>query len=121
MRYSLNWSREIGFTKDAAIKLKLADAKSARIALNEDEKSDENLYVIIDYETEEAGFKINKAGEYYYINTKALFDGLEMDYLKESYVYDITTTTIDDQQVYKFKRSPSKKSAKNNLPINGGS
>lgn len=97
-------SGKLGFTSEAAEKMALTASKSASIAINEDDTSDSSLYVIINESILEGAFKINKAGQYYYINTKALFDTLKIDYKNDWIVYDITKETIDNQLVYKFKR-----------------
>lgn len=107
---------KIGFTKDAAGKLGLGEAKSARIAVNDEDPGDTSLYVIIEDRVVDGAFKVNKAGQYFYISTKALFDGLGMDYVKNNYVYDIVKTNIDELEVWKFKRRPIKGKGTNNPP-----
>ncbi len=97
-------SGKLGFTIDAANKLGLSIQKSAGIAINEDDEHDNSLYVIIYEDIREGAFKISKAGEYYYINTKALFDSLKIDYVKDWIVYDISIEKIDGETIYKFKR-----------------
>ncbi len=95
---------KLGFTVDAAKKLQLSVDKSAGIGINEDDENDKSLYVIIYAHKQEGAFNISKAGKYYYINTKALFDSLRIDYLKDYVVYDISEEVIDSQNVFKFKR-----------------
>jgi hypothetical protein len=107
-------SGKLGFTMDAAEKLKLTAEKSVSVAVNEDDPSDTNLYVVINETVKEGGFKINKAGQYYYVNTKALFDTLKIDYRNDWVVYDISKETIDGQLIYRFKRRErDKKNEKN--------
>jgi len=95
---------KLGFTVDAARKMQLSVEKSAGIGINEDDQSDKSLYVIIYPNKQEGAFNISKAGQYYYINTKALFDSLKIDYVKDYVVYDISEKTIDNQEMFKFKR-----------------
>jgi len=97
-------SGKLGFTMDAAEKLKLTSEKSVGVAVNEDDPSDTNLYVIINEHVKDDAFKINKAGQYYYVNTKALFDALKIDYKNEWIVYDISKETIEGQLIHRFKR-----------------
>lgn len=97
-------SGKLGFTMDAAEKLKLTSERSVSVAVNEDDPSDTNLYVVINETVKEGSFKINKAGQYYYVNTKALFDTLKIDYKNDWVVYDISKETIDGQLIYRFKR-----------------
>ena len=82
----------------------LSTEKSIGIAINEDDPSDRNLYVVVYPGRQQGAFNVCKAGSYYYINTKALFDSLKIDYIKDSVVYDISEERIDDQNVFKFKR-----------------
>jgi hypothetical protein len=105
---------KLGFTVEAAKKLELTTEKSAAIAINDDDESDKSLYVIVYPDKQEGAFNISKAGEYFYINTKALFDSLRIDYTKDSIVYDISLEDIDNQKIYKFKRrEKSKKNVEN--------
>jgi hypothetical protein len=106
LKATIHSSGKIGFTKNAADKLNLGESKSARIAVNDEDSKDTNLYVVISDDGVEGAFKIAKAGEYFYINTKALFDSMEMDYTKYNYVYDIVKMNIEGQGVWKFKRRP---------------
>lgn len=109
---------KLGFTVDAANKLELSIEKSASIAINEDDHLDRSLYVVIHPIKQENAYKISKAGEYYYINTKALFDNLKVDYVNDWVVYDISIETIDNQKIYKFKRREKiKKEATDTLPF----
>jgi len=102
-------SGKLGFTIEAAKKLKLAETKSANIAINTDDFTDTNLYITINEAVESDSYKINKAGAYFYINTKALFDDMKIDYVNDSIVYDISLETIDGQSFFKFRRRPNKK------------
>ncbi len=106
---------KLGFTVDAAKKLQLSVEKTAGIGINEDDESDNSLYVIIYQGKQEGAFNISKAGKYFYINTKALFDNLKIDYIKDYVVYDISEEMIENQTVFKFKRR--EKAKKNNESI----
>ncbi len=95
---------KIGFTVDAAKKLSLSVDCSLSIGMNEDDTEDSNLYVMLHNTVETGAFKVSKAGGYYYVNTKVLFDNLKIDYTNSAIVYDITEENIDGQKVYKFKK-----------------
>lgn len=110
LKATVHKTGKMGFSMEAASKLGLGEFKSARIAINEADPEDKSLYMVIEDSIVERAFKINRAGKYFYINTKALFDGMQMDYVKNSYVYDIAPTNVDGQTVYRFKRRPVKKS-----------
>jgi len=108
-------SGKLGFTVEAAKKLTLSPEKSAGIAVNEEDENDKNLYVIIYPDKKNGAFKISKAGDYYYINTKSLFDSLKIDYLRDWVVYDITEEVLDNQAVYSFKRREKNKKINENV------
>ena len=95
---------KIGFTVDAAKKLSLSVDCSLSIGINEEDTEDSNLYVILHNTIETGAFKVSKAGGYYYVNTKVLFDNLKIDYVNSTIIYDITEEIIEDQQIYKFKK-----------------
>ena len=95
---------KIGFTVDAAKKLSLSVNCSLSIGMNEENTGDSNLYVMVHSTVETGAFKVSKAGGYYYVNTKVLFDNLKIDYTNSAIVYDITEEDIDGQKMYKFKK-----------------
>ncbi len=98
---------KLGFSSEAAKKMRLETAKTAYLFLNSDDVDDRNLYVQIDYDkvNENDGFKILKAGSYYYLNAKAFFDTYKLDYVNDNLVYDITHEVFDDYgDVWIFKR-----------------
>jgi hypothetical protein len=101
-------SGKLGFTKEAEARLGLDSKKSMAIAVNEEDVNDKNLYVVIKSVIHPNTFKINKAGEYFYVNTKALFDRLKIDYVKENVVYDITQDIVDGVECFIFKRRETK-------------
>lgn len=101
---------KLGFSLDAARKMELAPGKGARIAFDEENPQDKTLNMIISSVAMEDTFKIIKAGDYYYLNAKPLFEELELDYRNDSIVYDISEVMIDSRPIYKFtKREGFKK------------
>lgn len=104
LKATVHKTGKLGFTVEAAKKMELSKEKSAGIGINDEDSSDNSLYVVIYPEKKEGAFSISKAGAYYYINTKALFDSLRIDYVKDNVVYDISKTDIEGQVVFKFKR-----------------
>jgi len=114
LKATVHRSGKLGFSMEAANKLELSADKSASIAVNEDDPNDSCLYFVIHPSVEGDAFKVNKAGEYYYINAKPLFDSLKINYLKESVVYDISKDSVDGQLIYKFKRREKSKKPQEN-------
>jgi hypothetical protein len=114
LKATVHKSGKLGFTVEAAKKMSLAIDKSAGIAINEEDETDKSLYVVIFPNKQEGAFKISKAGAYYYLNTKALFDTLKIDYKNDWVVYDISTDRIEEQDFFKFtRRDKSKKTQEN--------
>lgn len=109
LKATVHKSGKLGFTVDAAKRLKLETNKSAAIGTNEDDPSDDSLYIIIYNEVRSGAFRIAKAGQYYYINLKALFDALKINYKQESVVYDISEEPFGDEMVFKFSRRKNTK------------
>ena len=109
LKATVHKSGKLGFTVDAARRLKLETNKSAAIGTNEDDPSDDSLYIIIYNEVRNGAFRIAKAGQYYYINLKALFDALKINYKQESVVYDISEEPFGDEIVFKFSRRKNTK------------
>jgi hypothetical protein len=95
----------------AAIKiLQLNNQKSVKFAVNEDAKGLEELYIILQDHITDDAFKVNKAGNYYYLNAKALFDSLGIDYRVNSVIFDITKTNemFDGLPLYKLNKRKGK-------------
>ena len=104
IKASIHNTGKLGFTFEAANKLKLSEFKSMLIGRNEEDPTDENLYVVINDARQEGAFNVNKAGKYYYINTKALFDTFQWDYTKYSIIFNITPSQYEGSEVYIFKK-----------------
>lgn len=102
MKATIHITGKLGFTDAAIKKIGLSEKKGIKIGHNTRDKNDKNLYVVFTEEVEEDSFKINKAGAYYYVNTKALFDSMEVPYITKRISYDIIPTEIGGMKVYKF-------------------
>lgn len=104
LKATIHRTGKMGFTADAAKKLKLPSIRSADIGFNSDDANDKNLYLFLHPEPKRGQFNVVKAGAYYYINTKVLYDNLKLDYVKETISYDITPQQIGGEQAYILKR-----------------
>ena len=51
---------------------------------------------------------MSKAGAYYYINTKILFDNLQIDYSKGNVTYDMTQVQTEKGTYYKLQKREQK-------------
>jgi hypothetical protein len=107
-RLSVHKTGKVGFPSDAALKLSLANNKSADFGQNEEDETDANLYLIIYNDKDKGGFKINKNGAYYSINAKILFDNLELDYQNGALWFEMEEIKIGEQIVYKLEKRTRK-------------
>ena len=90
---------KLGLSSGAADKLELDDysEKYVRVAVNGDYTDDKNLYIILSEDESEDAYKIAKAGQYFYINLKHLFEKLDENYKSEkAIVYDIIKGDFDE-------------------------
>ena len=95
---------KLGFTKQAATKLNLSTGLFLKIAANEEDENDTNLYAILSKTADNEGFKISKAGGYFFSNIKEVLDSIELDYKKRTYIYDITEKEIEGVSMYVLNR-----------------
>ena len=102
VKCAIHKTGKLGFSSSAIEKLNLTTEKGVMIAVNEDDEQDENLYLLINDDVNADTFRISKAGEYYYINTKALFDSLGVDYRNKRIIYDIVDFENDGTKMYKL-------------------
>lgn len=95
---------KLGFSKAAMEELNIGVGKYIKIGTMEDDKMDDRLYMVIVENDDGEGFKINKAGKYYYLNTKQLFDDLEADYKTTKIIYDIQKIEYEGESIYRLNR-----------------
>ncbi len=108
----------LGFTIEAATKFKFAPKMSLKVATNEADESDTNLYAILQNNIENESFRILKAGKYYSVNLKPLFDQIKLDYVNNTYIYDITEEVIQGTKMLLFKRRAPKRQKKQDSEAN---
>lgn len=109
LKATIHKTGKLGFTVEAAKKLALSPEKGMHIAINEEDSEDKNLYVIISPIRQKNSFRISKAGGYFYVNTKDLFENLKVDYIKDNVVFDIRDMKINEQDGFIFKRREATK------------
>ena len=100
---------KLGFTIEAAKKLDLNVGMSMKIAINDGDEVDTNLYGVLYNTIEDESFKVYKAGKYYFLNLKPLLDTIKLDYKKHTYIYDIVEEKIQGIDFFVFKRRVSTK------------
>lgn len=104
LKCTVHKSGKLGFTEAAIKKLDLENKRFVKIGQGEEIENSEDLYMTVQSEEDDYTFKANKAGDYFYVNTKALFDMLDIDYKKKSVMYDIIEMEEKGEIYYKLKR-----------------
>lgn len=109
---TVHTSGKLGFSSDATDFLQITETKTIQFAQNEEDENDLNLYAVIYDGVQEGAFKISKAGEYYYVNTKNLFDTLGIDYKNTKVIYDLVKGEYEGSPIIKMLRREIKKKKK---------
>ena len=55
---------------------------------------------------------MNKAGNYYYVNTRLMFDSLQIDYVNETVIYDMIKVEGMENDVYRMNKRTTKRAEK---------
>jgi hypothetical protein len=110
LKCTIQSNGKLNFSASAIKTLGLNNQKSIKFAVNEDAGANDELYIIIQDHISDDAFKVNKAGNYYYLNAKALFDSLGLDYKAHSVIFDIAKTeeVIGGLPLYKLNRRKGK-------------
>ena len=102
---------KLGFSRDAIDYFGITETTAIQFAQNTEDESDKNLYAKIYGSPQEGAFKIYKAGEYFYANTKNMFDALDIDYKNTKIIFDLVKGEYEGEQIIKMLRRdiPKKK------------
>lgn len=104
VKATIHINGKLGFSKAATKKFSLDEGKFIKIGVNSDDESDNNLYVIIKNFDDGESLKIHKSGQYYFVNTKQLFDSLNVDYRNNKIIYDVEDFEYSNIKMHKFVR-----------------
>lgn len=108
LKATIHSTGKLGFTEITARELNLSKESGIKFAIDENDSN--ALYLISCPKSDEESFRVLKAGEYYSVNTKALFDNLGYDYKFKNIMFDIVKEEIDNMEVYKLlKREKPRK------------
>ena len=92
----------LGFSAEAAKLLALTPEKKLLIS----DIGDGNLAGVIEESGDSRGFRIQKAGDYYYVKMKNFFDSQEVEYVANRVIYDIRETkeNFEGAPVFRFSK-----------------
>lgn len=76
--------------------------KEQLIKYNDDDDNPSVLYLINGTSDDGNSFKVCKAGSYFYINAKLMFDSLGVDYVNKTIIYDMSRLQGGEGNVYKM-------------------
>lgn len=100
LKATVHISGKLGFTLEAIRLLELDKKRYIKIARNSKDKTDTNLYIFVYNDEDENTFKVIKAGKYVYVNTKTLFDSINLNYKEKKMIYRITEEFNEDGAKY---------------------
>lgn len=107
LKCTIHASGKLGFTEATANVLKLSEDSGVKFAQDEEG----GLYLINSQSKDADSFKVNKAGKYYYVNGKLLFDQLGYDYKNYNIIFDMVKVPELENNYYKLneRKKPRKK------------
>lgn len=110
MKATIHLNGNLGFSSGATENLQINEKKYVKIGFNKGDKRDKNLYMLVVGENGDECFRVNKAGNYYYLNTKVFFNELGIEYKKRKIIFDIVEIDSKIGKLYKLvKREVDRK------------
>lgn len=104
LKCTIQQTGRLGFTDATAKQLRLHIVDAVQFA--KDDQEDDTLYLVNDVnESEPNAFKVCKAGMYYYVNTKHLFEELGLDFESNTIIFDLKREPkYKEMEVYKMTK-----------------
>ncbi|MDO4511687.1 MAG: hypothetical protein Q4B68_07725 [Bacteroidales bacterium] len=116
LKATIQKSGRLGFTRDTANAIGCNKEISVKFA--RDSEDGDALYMIVSEKGATNSLSVSKAGEYYYVQAKLLFDSLGIDYKTQTVMFDLVRMSNLDinlgGQVYKLNKRIICKKEKNN-------
>jgi hypothetical protein len=104
VKLTVHKNGNMGFSSGAVDKMQINEKKYVKIGTNRADKRDNNLYLVLTAEKDDNALKVNKAGNYFYLNTTVFFNELNIEYKKKKLIYDIVELEVEDKIIYKLIR-----------------
>ncbi len=99
---TIHKSGNLGFSKEAEKLMGINKDTYAMIGTNKENNKDHNIYILLTKQNNEYALKVNKAGNYFYLNTKSFFQELGVDFQKKKIIYDISEFNENGKKIYKL-------------------
>lgn len=100
LKCTIQATGKLGFTEATAKHMNLS--KDSYVQFAQDDENKDTLYLIHINKKDEDAFKVIKAGQYFYVSTKALFDSLGYDYKKNTIIFDMVEQKVEEIKMYKL-------------------
>lgn len=101
-KVTIHKNGRLGFNSNAQRKMFISERMFIKIAPTDNFENDGSLYLVTITLEDEETFNISRAGDYYYANTKPLFDHLGIDYENLKVIYDIFDDEYEGERVFKL-------------------
>ena len=88
---------KLGFTAETLEVLNIHQGTHIRIA--NDTETKRVLWLGVLQEPADNAFPVNKAGDYYYVNTTKLFETIGIDFRKKNCMYDMSRSPENDEAI----------------------
>lgn len=112
LKATVHKSGKLGFTDAAAKELGFGSKSEPFVKFAQDEEDPSILYLINTKEGDADSFRVNKAGNYYYVNTRLMFDALSIDYIKETVIFDMIRISDEEDGIFKMNKRTAKRTDK---------
>lgn len=109
LKATVHKSGKLGFTNSAAQELGFFDKADPHVKFAIDEDNPSVLFLINMKEGDADSFRVNKAGKYYYVNTRLMFDSLQIDYVTETVMFDMIKVNDEEDGVYRMNKRTVKR------------
>ncbi len=104
LKATIHQSGKLGFSEPTARELGFMNDVDHFVQFAQDDEDPDLLYLLNNTKDDGDSFRVNKAGSYYYVSAKLLFDGLGLDYVHKTIIFDMMKTRIDGMEVYKMTK-----------------
>lgn len=104
LKCTIQQTGRLGFTDATAKQLRLHEVDAVQFA--RDDQENDTLYLVNDVsKSGPNAFKVCKAGMYYYVNTKHLFEELGLDFESNTIIFDLKREPkYKEMEVYKMTK-----------------
>lgn len=120
LKATIQQTGRLGFTAETAEVLALSVQKSVQFA--RDDEGDKALYMVLRDGQPDNSLRVMKAGKYFYLPTKQMFDAWGEDYINKVVMFDMVhVASLDAQfggQVYKMVRRELDKRKQKGMEVN---